>query len=214
MALTLRQAIDRTLTRLQIAQGLDVQVYAEEPIKEIINHKIDALFDLAWWPQFMTYGDAISIISGSPTTDISAKIKRFEDIRDLYLPSCPDPLSRIANMVNPSMITLPCFGPVNDATKVFKLFGRYTDTQVYVTYRTKPSHPTLDADVINFDDQLIILGTAYDYINGLGTGTNEEDKILKMFESRLNIVLGNIESQPVSQYDYVGGPPSGWEESY
>jgi hypothetical protein len=85
MALTLRQAIDRTLTRLQIAQGLDVQVYAEEPIKEIINHKIDALFDLAWWPQFMTYGDAISIISGSPSTDISAKIKRFEDHHALIL---------------------------------------------------------------------------------------------------------------------------------
>lgn len=213
MALTLRQAIDRTLIRLQIAAGLDVQVYAEEPLKEIINHKIDALFNLAFWPQFTTFGDTISIISGSPSADISPKIKRFEDIRHLYLPNDPDPLPRIANLVNPSMVTMPCFAPIADPTKVFKVWGRYVDTQVYVTYRTKPALPVLDTDVINFDEQIIILGAAYDYINGLGTGTNEEDKILKMFQSRLELLLSEIENQPVSMYDYTSSG-TGWEEVY
>lgn len=212
MTITLRDAIDRTLRRMSIASGLDVQVYAEEPLKEIIQHKVDAIFDLTWWPQFMNF-ETFTIASGIVGVDLSTKIKSFNDIRYVYLGSCADPLPRLAGLVNPSTVQLPCIVPNSDTTKVFKILGTYSDTSLTVVYRTRPAPLVQDTDTIALDDQLVILGSAYDYLNSLGTGTNEEDKILQMFQSRLQTLLKQIDQMPVSQFNY-SSPTLQWEELY
>jgi hypothetical protein len=145
-------------------------------------------------------------------SDLSTKLKRFQDIRFAYLGSDPNPLPRLAHFVNPTTVAMPSIVPNSDPTKVFSVLGSYSDTTLALIYRTKPAPPLLDNDVINLDEQLIILGAAYDYINGLGTGTNEEDKILKMFQSRLDMLLKEIDALPVSQLSYEYGSASGWEE--
>lgn len=211
MSITLRDAIDRTLRRLQIASGLDVQVYAEEPLREIIQHKVDALFDLAWWPQYMTT-ESFTLLNQTVQSDLSTKLKRFADIRSAYLGTDPNPLPRLAGYVNPSIVSLPCLAPNADTTKVFSVLGSYSFTDLTLVYRTKPATLVLDTDTINMDDQLIILGSAYDYLNGLGTGTNEEDKVLKMFQARLDTLLKQIDQMPVSLSSYQFGSPTGWEE--
>lgn len=213
MTITLRDAIDRTLRRLQMASGLDVQVYAEEPLREIIQHKVDALFDITWWPQYMTT-ESFVLLNQVVQVDLSTKLKRFQDIRFAYLGTDPNPLPRCASYVNPSLISLPCLTPNADATKVFTVLGSYTATDLSLIYRTRPDPLVTDDDVINLDDQLVILGAAYDYINGLGTGTNEEDKVLKMFQARLDQCLKQIDSLPVSTSSYEFGSPTGWQEVY
>jgi hypothetical protein len=211
MSLTLRQAVDRTLNRLQIASGVDVQVYAEQPLREIIRHKIDALFDAAWWPEYLST-ESFTLLNQVVQSDVSNRIKKFQDIRFAYLGTDCEPLPRLAHYVNPNNVSLPCIVPNADPTKVFSVLGSYSDTTLGLVYRVRPDPPVLDSDVIKMDDQLIILGTAYDYLNGLGTGTNEEDKILKMFQSRLDLLLKQIDTMHVSQNSYEYGSRSGWEE--
>lgn len=210
--ITLRDAKDRTLRRMSIASGLDVQVYAEEPLTEIINHKITAIFDLAWWPQYMT-SETLTLLAGIVQSDLSTKLKGFNDLRFVYLGSCPDPLPRLASYVNPSAVYLPSVVPDIDATKVFKVIGNFSDTSCTIVYRQRPAAVSADDDQILLDDQLIILGSAYDYLNSLGTGTGEEDKLLQMFQSRLQVLTGQIDQMVVSSLNY-GAPRLDWQEVY
>lgn len=210
--ITLRDAKDRTLRRMSIASGLDVQVYAEEPLTEIINHKITAIFDLAWWPQYMN-SETLTLLAGIVQSDLSTKLKGINDLRFVYLGSCPDPLPRLASYVNPSAVYLPSVVADSDATKVFKVIGNFSDTSCTIVYRKRPDPVSADDDQILMDDQLIILGSAYDYLNSLGTGTGEEDKLLQMFQSRLNTVMAQIDQMVVSSLNY-GAPRLDWQEVY
>jgi hypothetical protein len=211
MAFTRRNAMDRVLQRLQVASGAEVQVYAEEPLREIIQHKVDALVDIAWWPQLMTT-ETFTLSAGLPLGDLSTKVKRFSDIRFAYLDGDPNPLPRLAHYVNPSMVARPCITPNGSTTQPFKIMGNYNGTACHLVYRNKPDAMDSDDDEIPLDEQLVILGAAYDYLNGLGTGTNEEDKVLRMFEARLDSLLKQIDQLPVDQYAYEYHSGTGWEE--
>ena len=71
--LTLRQAVDKVLRRVSLAGGPGTQLYAEDLIKEIIQHKFDVLFDDTWWPQFFNPGESAIAKNG----DISGIFQCF-----------------------------------------------------------------------------------------------------------------------------------------
>lgn len=213
MSLTLRQAIDKTLRRVQLATGPDVQVYAEEPIKEIIQHKFDVLFDDVWWPQFFNPGEEFTLdgSTGKVTEDISTKIKRYQDIKHVWYSTYPTPIGRISGRINTSIITSWTFGPSSD--KVFKLYPANTTGTVVVAYRTKPNDFDDETDVIDMDEHLIVLGSAYDYINGLGYNTSAEQKLLTMFNERYDQVKKQVEQVETSIDPQYGVSISGWQDA-
>lgn len=207
--ITLRQAIDRTLDRVSLAGGADVQTYAEAPLKEIIQHKFDVLFDGYWWDEYMTF-ETIELVAGIPTPDLSEKIKRFMDIKHVWRENDQKPLPRMPSNVNPTNIRGYCLAPYSSPLKVFRIYPA-NDMTVSIAYRTRPDNFQEDGDKILLDDQLIILGSAYDYMNSLGINPSEEDKIGNLFNERLKMFEKNRVAHGVSIGNVHSSIPlNGW----
>lgn len=187
MTQTFRQAIDAVLTRLRMEVSLATQQYSEDAIAMGIQHKFDVLFDDYWFPQFMTYQEAYVTdgTTGRIVGDISAKVKRFEDLRFVHNDYSLEPLPRAPDMVRLNDLTIPCVQPDRDKTKVFRIIPIDTSGNVYLTYRTKPEDFSSDSDVIDMDNQLIILGTCFDMLEDDGTNPGAADKFKGMFDARV-----------------------------
>lgn len=213
--ITLRDAIDRTLERVALAQGVDVQTYAEEQIKSIIQHKFDILFDSVWWPQFYNPGQTFTLdgASGVVTADLSDLIKRFQDVRFVWYKDERNPLPRAPVRLNPTLIKRRSIIPTSQSGKVFKVLPSDTSGDITIAFRTKPDNFEQEDDVIDMDDHLIVLGAAYDYLNGIGTNPEEEAKLLQFFDSRYKTLVDAIESGDVAVESYDTSLTSGqWQE--
>jgi hypothetical protein len=53
-------------------------------------------------------------------------------------------------------------------------------------------------DTIYFDDQALILGATYDYLEDDGTNPNATQKFQSLFESRVNQLKDNFNNDPIS----------------
>lgn len=209
---TFAKLIERTATRLSQVAGASVQLYSEDRIAEMIQHKFDVLFDEAWWGQFVTFGETMTLnaSTGVVTIDVSDKIKRFDDIRVIYPDDSNTPLSALPEAtLNPSTITGTTpgfFSQSSDTTKVFKVWPLASTGDIQVTYRTKPD-AFVDSDVVNFDEQALILGAAFDYSEDDGTNPAATDKLQNMFESRVK-QLRNLRNETPVTLDNVSRLPN------
>ena len=126
---TLTELITRTADRLSMVAGTGVQTYAEDRIAEMIQHKFDVLFSEVFWPQFLTWNEyTLDGTLGVVTADLTDTLKRFEDIRVIFVSSTNTPLTKLAaSTTNPFTLsgTVPihyeALGPneSNQTTKVF-----------------------------------------------------------------------------------------------
>ncbi len=209
---TFAKLIERTSIRLSQVAGASVQLYSEDRIAEMIQHKFDVLFDEAWWGQFVTFGESMTLdgSTGVVTIDLSAKIKRFEDIRVIYPDDSNTPLSALPEAtLNPDTITgtTPAFFSQNtSSTKVFKIWPIASTGDIQVTYRTKPDD-FVPSDEVNFDEQALILGASYDYAEDDGTNPAATDKLQNMFESRVK-QLRNLRNETPVALDNVSRLPN------
>lgn len=216
MSLTLRQAIDGVLARVGLASGADVQVYSEDIIKAIIHHKINVLFDEHWWPQFYNPGETFTLdgTTGVVTADLTTKIKRYQDIRFVWYKDDKTPLPRIGTRDNPNNVKRMSIVAYGVGGKIFRIYPLNTTGNLTIAYRTLPTLPENEDDVIDFDRDLIILGSAYDYLNGLGTNPSEEEKLLTFFNNRYDQLKKIIESGDVYLGDNTTSFTSGdWQET-
>ena len=199
---TLTQLSDRVIQRLSMVGGTAAQIYAEDRIAEMIQHKFDALFDERWWHQFLSWGTwTLDGSTGIVTTDLTTLVKRFEDIRVIYKENFNTPLSELsATTMNPYELsgTTPLFFEANASTsRPFKIWPLAATGNIVVQYRTKPD--TFDPeDTVNFDDQALILGTVYDYLEDDGTNPNATQKFQNMFEARVAQLKKIADKNPIS----------------
>lgn len=214
MAVSLRTLIDKTLLRVSLAQGADVQTYAEDEIKEIINHKVSILFDAVWWPQFFNGGETFTLdgATGVVTANLSTKIKRYMDIRAVWYKDDTYPLPAMPTYTNPKNIKLRCMAPINIPEKVFMVAPINTTGTVTVSYRTRPNPLTAEDDTIDLDETLLVLGSAYDYLNSFGTNPEAEAKILQFFDNRYKTLTEGFEKVADRSLDNYGNSGSGWQE--
>ena len=200
---TFATLIERTATRLSQVAGASVQLYSEDRIAEMIQHKFDVLFDEAFWGQFVTFGESMTLdgSTGVVTTDISYKIKRFDDIRVIFPDDSNTPITKLPEAtLNPDTITgtTPAFySPSTSSAKVFKIWPVASTGSIQVTYRTKPT-AFVSADVVDFDEQALILGAAFDYAEDDGTNPAATDKLQNMFESRVKQLRNLRNDSPIS----------------
>lgn len=210
---TLRELIDGTLERLSLASGVDTQVYSEVPITRMIQHKFDVLFDKYWWPQFTHVGTyTLDGTTGIITGDISTDIKRWKDLRFVYPGTSDISLPRMPTRGNPANVKRKSIGPYNDPTKLFRVWPLNTTGDVTVVGRTYPDKFENDDDIVDLDEHLIILGTAYDYLNGIGTNPAEEEKLLAMFNARLIQEVGTIDHFEESTDAATENVVNSWQE--
>jgi hypothetical protein len=204
---TLTQLVTRTADRLSMVAGTGVQTYADDRIAEMIQHKFDVLFDEEFWPQFLTWVTwTLDGTLGVVTADLTDEVKRFQDIRVVYEENSDRALTRLGPLAtNPFLfsgtkpIHYEALGPgaTNKTTKVFNIWPKTATGNIISQYRTKPDtfNPT---DEIDFDDQALILGAAYDYTEDDGTNPNATQKFQQMFEARVKQLQGDLNSGPIS----------------
>lgn len=202
--------------------GDAVQIYAEGRVAEMIQHKHDVLFEEAFWPQYCTwYQWTLDETLGVVTTDLSDILKRFEDIQVIFAENTTIALTKISHLTtNPFKLsgTKPihydALGPTasNKATRRFFVWPKTATGDIVVRVRTKPD-TFVGSDVIDFDDQVLILGATFDYLEDDGTNPNATEKFQGLFEARAKQLKNTFNSGPISLDPGVGFPPtSGFTE--
>ena len=204
---TLTELITRTADRLSMVAGTGVQTYAEDRIGEMIQHKFDVLFEEVFWPQFLTWAQfTLDGTLGIITTDVSTLLKRFEDIRVVFPQNSTTPLTKISALsTNPFELSgsvpihYEALGPTdaNKTSRVFQIWPKTSTGIIVMQYRTKPD-TFIGTDEIDFDDQALILGATFDYLEDDGSNPNASQKFQLLFEARVKQLKNSFNSAPIS----------------
>ena len=204
---TLAQLIARTADRLSMVSGTGVQIYAEDRIGEMIQHKHDILFDEAFWPQYCQwYTWTLDGTLGIVTTDLTDILKRYEDIHVIFNDNTNSALTKLSNLTtNPFELsgTQPIHyegfsvGSAYFTSRVFQIWPKAATGDIIVRVRTKPDTFTVE-DEVSFDDQALILGATWDYLEDDGTNPNATQKFQNLFESRVNQLKDTFNNSPIS----------------
>jgi len=143
---------------------------------------------------------------GVVTVDLTSLVKRFDDLRVIYPDNSNTSLTRLSSTTtNPNNLTgttpihYEALGPTfsNKTTKVFNVWPRTATGNIDVQYRTKPDTFT-PTDTIDFDDQALILGSVFDYLEDDGTNPNATQKFQLLFEARVKQLISNDNHGPIS----------------
>ena len=118
-------------------------------------------------------------------------------------------LAALPSTVNPYGLsgTAPIyFAPYNTVSKVFQVWPRSATGTLTVAGRTKPT-AFVAGDTVDFDDQLLILGATYDYLEDDGSNPGATQKFEAMFDSRRKQMHRLLNSLPV-QLDPISTLPT------
>ena len=204
---TLSQLVARTASRISMVAGTGVQTYAEDVLGEMIQHKFDVLFAERFWPQFCSWNTwTLDETLGIITTDITDLVKDIDDIQIIYPENSNTPLTLLsASTVNPfelagtTPISYEQLGPLDDnvTSRVFQIWPKAATGNIISRVRTKPD-TFAPEDTINFDDQALILGAAFDYCEDDGTNPAQTQKFQLLFESRVKQLKRKADKAPIS----------------
>ena len=223
MAYTLSDLVQRTVTRLSMVAGVGVQVYAEDRIAEMIWHKYLMCRDQLWWDDLMDYITLTQDANGRPTENVVTElptpevgdeivINKYHDIQYAWSPYVRGPLKEIKRRDNPTgyMRQGRTLWIGADATKVVRFFQHTPGLEMAL--RVKRYYPYFNpTDIVPMDDQLMILGATYDYLEDDGTNPGQTEKFRNMFNERLDRLksLENEKEIPLSPAPYTSN--DGWQ---
>ena len=203
---TMSQLVTRTARRISMVAGTGVQTYAEDALTEMIQHKFDVLFAERFWKQFTTwYTWALDEATGVVTTDLTDIVKHIDDIKVIYAENSTTAITELASTTNPFELSgttpisyegLPTSHD-NFANRVFRIWPLASTGNIIVRARTKPD-TFAPEDTVNFDDQALILGAAFDYSEDDGTNPAATQKFQLLFESRVKQLKNNADAAPIS----------------
>lgn len=189
--LLFEELIQQVIRRIGQVTGTSVQVYAEDLIGDMIQHKFDVMFEEVWWSQFLHWFTAtLDGTTGVVTVDVSTlndPLVRFEDIHSIFPENSDRPLPRFPDFVNPDNVTgtTPRYiEAVSNAQKIFRILPITADKPINIHYRSLPERLVL-GKIVPFDSQALVLGSAYDYLEDDGTNPGATEKMSNMFESRV-----------------------------
>lgn len=188
--------ISRTITRLSMVPGYGVQTYAEDQIGEMIRHKFLMARDMLWWDDMMLYAEVTIDSDGLPTDNIVRElpdvpagteivINKYSDIQHIWDSDRDRPLPAIPRRQNPNSTRTyyKMRGP--DATKVFKIYNANAGDTFTVRYRQY--YPAFVAqDTVPFDEQALILGAAWDYLEDDGSNPGQIEKFFNLYTQRMD----------------------------
>lgn len=199
---TLSQLINQTLRRLTLVGGSGTQLYSEDLIGDMLQHKFDTVFEEADWPQF-TFWNTYTLDGtlGVVTADLSSVVKDFEHIIAIYPENSSTQLTELSSTTNPYNLTgtTPIhYAPYNaDASKVFHIWPKTSTGNIVLNAKTKPDDFTATSEV-KFDSQCLILGTCWDFLEDDGSNPGAAEKFQNLFETRLKQLKKMRSDNPIS----------------
>jgi hypothetical protein len=160
---TFADLIHKTLVELRQEPGISVQQYSEDVIAAILQRQFNIFFDHYWWPRYTTNRAQFTLngVDGRVTTDLREKIRRADDIRNIWYQSENTPLPAFPAHVNGGNYRM-YYDTVPDS-QIFKIVPENTTGYVTVSYRTKPK-PFMPNDEVFLDEDLLVCATCFNYL--------------------------------------------------
>lgn len=223
MSHKLTDLVQRTVTRLSMVSGVAVQVYAEDRIAEMIWHKYLMVRDKVWWDDLMDYHVLTQDANGRPIENVvralpdtpagdEIVINKFGDIQHAWHPNDRDPLMDSSRRYNPrSMLTTGRTRYiVPDGTTVVRFAPFQSGLQMMV--RVRRYYPYFQPDdIVPMDDQLMILGAAYDYLEDDGTNPGQTEKFRNLFNDRLTQLISIENDRAIELSPPTYPDNNGWQ---
>lgn len=198
---TLIDLVQRTITRLSMVPGVGTQIYAEDRIAEMILHKFIVLRSELFWDDLMSYvtltcgpagfpQETVVRVPSTPPNPTEVVINRFSDIQHVWNDGSDQPLVQMPRRVNPQRLLSSgsssskplMYAP--DAAHVIRFLPPSDMRVMYL--RVKNYYPYFDAtDEVPMDDQALILGACYDYLEDDGTNPSQIEKFRALFDARV-----------------------------
>lgn len=198
---------------LSIAGGVGTQRYSEQQTYLLLEQCFDVLYIRQWWPDLMQWFSPLTLdgTTGLVIEDISA-IKRFEDIRAVYVPNSDRPLPILPSSINPynildAQVLFIDSNATND--KVFKVFSANATGTVAVHARLHPG-TFVPSTQIKFDSLALELGVAWFMSEDDATNPGQANKFQVMFENRIKDLEAELSSKPISLDHSTVNYPNGW----
>lgn len=220
---TLTELVQRTITRLSMVSGVAVQVYSEDRIAEMIQHKFETTRDMLWWDDMMQWQTLTQGANGRPTENVvralppsplgdEIVINQFKDVQYAWHPNRPYPLKDMPRRMNPTaaMRTGATLYKVPDAAKVIRFLPTEPGRVMMVRYRMW--YPLFNPnDIVPMDDQLLILGSAWDYLEDDGTNPGQAEKFRNLYNDRLRQLLSQENDREIPLAPQVSLQANGWQ---
>ncbi len=191
MAETFSNLIQRCVKRLGMVVGTGVQVYAEDILAEMLQEHFGQLFDAYWWEDYMTTLVTPLTMLGVTATNMrtTESLDRFTDIQYVWYKKIHRPLGRLSSRGNIAELLVQGRQPQGilpvNSDKVFQLLPYGTSGEnITVRFRARPAKFIAD-DPVLMDDLALIFGTVYDYLEDDGTNAGATEKMLNMYNTRL-----------------------------
>lgn len=213
---TIGTLIARVEARMALAAGIDVQIIEEPRLLEMLRHKYNTMFDEVWWMETLTLETfTLEGSTGLINEDVTDKINRFIDIHSVFYGTNPHPLPMIQIGTNPNERRQPSLAPyTTDATKMFKLYPLDLSEDINVWYRTRLRDEQWEEDndetVVNMDDELLILGTVYDYLIDDASNPESAEKFLRQYDKRYKQLTNLSFQHGIAKRNDRFGVPLNW----
>jgi len=210
---TLDQIVQRCVRRMRQTAGTGAQRYSEDVLGDMVQSTFDMLFQLEWWPQFNKWYEFLPLdgVTGVVTSDLSA-IKKFEDIRFVFLDGYDRPLPQLNDDVIPANISgnTPRFiDPINVAAKVFRVLPMTSTAFLHVRARIKPAD-FLPDDEVPFDATALMEGACYRYLADDGNNPGSTEAFRNAFETYVKQMRINMAQAPIQLDPRSGTYPTDW----
>lgn len=220
---SLSDLVQRAVTRLSMVPGVAVQVYAEDRLAEMIQHKFDTVRDMLWWDDMMEWQVLTQDSMGRPTENVvrlmpdvpvgdEIVINQFKDVQYAWREGQSNPLRSISRRYNPmAYMRVGRTGYIApDQTKVIRFMPYEPGRQMLIRYR-KWYGPFQPDDVVPMDDQLLVLGACYDYLEDDGTNPGQTEKFRNFYNDRLRQLLSQENDREIELSPSTYPDINGWQ---
>lgn len=211
---TIEQLVKRIEEKLYLASGIGTQIHFEDTAIDNLRSTCNQLFKDRWWAHLLvstTYtADGVTGHTVEPNTDIVD----FDDIKDVFIPNEPYPISRINLTSNPFHQYNYRFGPALVATRMFRLVPPTYQGEVAVVYRKGiPNSVWEDAQYtvdIPFDEELLIAKVCLMYARHAEISAQSIEDFNETVQRRYKALVANDLKQTMNKDEDHCGIPTDW----
>jgi hypothetical protein len=219
MAFKTMQALITDVERaLYQSAGAQVQIYSQDIIQQQLQHAFNHLFDLHWWPRFITR--LVLTLDGTTgqTTTLPTGITDYRDIRYVFAGNYTRPLAKLSLDANPASVNLgsggfPRFIEGTNDTKLFRVYPITATGTVTVVGRARPADYDID-QLVTMDPTLLVHFAAWSYFTDDASNPAAAERHQGLFENRLKHVEDTEFNEPIQLNTRDRDIPSRWTETW
>lgn len=219
---TLTQLIQDTITRLRQVPGTGTQVYAEEPIAQLIQEGYDLCVAQRKWQHIYKWSNReLTGTDGTPSNGFD-DIAALTDIINVWYGTQQRPLPGMPQQINPFTVTgtVPRFMEwLNESDntaapkRFFRVWPLTSVGNVYVYARRTPSGLFEDPEVVvPFDSKVLHTYAAYKYAEADGGNPGAVEGLKNSFADLLKVQTDWYDRQPVLLDPRMQFGPDEWTE--